>query len=271
GFETKKSPPVAAKPKGSFGQTSSRAQTRRSERAGGGTGDSKNNARSNQQAPSQAPKPKPQVRVEEQGLFGAFQGAGGGGDSNSGAELEGAGLSGELQDAFDGLEKGVLSDSRGSGGRGSQGRSFGGGGQSIDVGGLGTAGKGGGRSGFGLGSSGTKGEAEVSFVAEEIEVRDGLTREEIERVVRSRLSEIRACHERAMIQSGNAGLAGRMKVSWFVNRDGRVENVRRESDIGQDTGLYECVAARLRTWQFPRPRGGSGAQVAWPFLFRTGG
>jgi len=273
GFQTREKAPAVAQPKGAFGEVDSRAQARRSNRSGGGATLRVSPEKSNQQAPSrQATPPKPQVRVEEQGLFGAFQGSGGGGDASSGGEMAGAGLSGQLQGALSGLERGALSDSRGSGGRGSQGRSFGGGGgQSIEVGGLGTAGKGGGRSGFGLGSSGTKGEAEVTYVAEEIEVRDGLTREEIERVVRSHQNEIRACYERALIQSGNMDLAGRLRVSWFVNREGRAENVRRESDFGSEAGLYDCLASRIRTWQFPRPRGGLGAQVAWPFVFRRGG
>ena len=122
-----------------------------------------------------------------------------------------------------------------------------------------------------LGSSGKKGEAEVSYVQEEVEVRDGLTREEIERVVMAHKNEIRACYEKALINSGNMNLSGRLKVGWFVNRSGRAQNLQQQSSFGNEAGLFDCVAHRIESWQFPQPRGGSGAQVSWPFVFRKGG
>jgi len=209
--------------------------------------------------------------VEDEGLLGVMGGSGGGGTGSSGGQMEGLGLGGELEGAVAGLERGSQLAGRGVGGRGTRGKYFGGGGDSVDVGGLGTKGKGGGRSGFGLGSSGTKGEAEVSYVAEEVEVRDGLTREEIERVVRSHQNEIRACYEKSLIRANNVNLAGRLKVSWFVNSAGRAVNVKKLSGFGEEAGLYDCVSRQIQSWQFPRPRGGSGAQVSWPFVFTKGG
>lgn len=269
GFETKKSPPVRAKPKGSFGDVAQRNQAKRGLRKdqGVGTGRPNPKAKTSQAA---SPKPKPQVKVEDEGLLGVMGGSGGGGTAGSGGQLAGSGLGGELEGAVAGLERGSQLDGRGSGGRGTKGKYFGGGGEAVDVGGLGTKGKGGGRSGFGLGSSGTKGEAEVSYVAEEVEVRDGLTREEIERVVRAHQSEIRACYEKSMIRASNTNLSGRLKVSWFVNSAGRATSVKKLSGFGEEAGLYECVASRIQSWQFPRPRGGSGAQVSWPFVFTNG-
>lgn len=270
GFETKKAPPKRTRPKGALGDQADRSKARQGLRKSQGVGTgSKKAATANQQQAS--PKPKPKVRVEDQGILGVLGGKGGGGSARSGGEMEGSGLGGELEGALAGLGQGSDIDAKGSGGRGNRGRSFGGGGSSLDVGGLGTKGKGGGSSGFGLGSSGTKGEAEVSYVAEEVEVRDGLTREEIERVVRAHQNEIRACYEKSLIRSGNMNLSGRLKVGWFVNRNGRAERVAKESTFGAEAGLFDCVSSRIRAWQFPRPRGGLGAQVSWPFVFTKGG
>jgi hypothetical protein len=107
-------------------------------------------------------------------------------------------------------------------------------------------------------------------VMEEVVVRDGLTREEIARVVRANEHEIRACYDRALIQSGNSSLQGRLEVDWFVNAQGRATNIQRKSGFGADAGLFDCVASRIRTWQFPKPRGGQGAQVSYPWLLRRG-
>lgn len=269
GFETKRTPPKKTIPKGAVGKEKTRATAKRGQTPDRGTGIAKARKRAGQQAPTT--KPKPKVRVEDQGILGVLGGAGGGGSAKQGGRLEGAGLGGELEGALAGLSRGSDSDARGSGGRGARGKEFGGGGSSLEVGGLGTKGKGGGRSGFGLGSSGKKGEAEVSYVVEEVEVRDGLTREEIERVVRAHQNEIRACYEKALIRGGNMNLSGRLKISWFVNRQGRAVSLKKLSGFGAQAGLYDCVSRRISSWNFPRPRGGLGAQVSWPFVFRKGG
>lgn len=267
GFETREAPPTRTPPRGAMGDQT-RAQAQRGSRPAEGTGTARPRPEAQQQAPS--PTPRPQVRVEEQGLLGVLGQSGGGGQARQGGRAEGRGLGGEIEGAVRGLEQGSTIDQRGSGGRGREGREFGGGGSEIEVGGLGTAGRGGGRAGFGLGSSGRDGEAEVSFVMEEVEVRDGLTREEIARVVRAHEHEIRACYDRALIQAGNREIAGRLEVAWFVNAQGRAVNIERQSAFGSDGGLFDCVAGRIRSWQFPRPRGGQGAQVTYPWLLRRG-
>ena len=269
GYKSKASPPKKAIPKGAFGSEKSEVAKRGlTPDRGVGTGKEKPKGTGQQVATL---KPKPKIRVEDQGILGVLGSSGGGGKSSSGGRAEGEGLGGALEGALAGLERVSTADGRGAGGRGERGKEFGGGGSSLDVGGLGTKGKGGGRSGFGLGSSGKKGEAEVSYVQEEVEVRDGLTREEIERVVMAHQNEIRACYEKALINSGNMNLSGRLKVGWFVNRSGRAQNLQQQSSFGNEAGLFDCVARRIESWQFPQPRGGSGAQVSWPFVFRKGG
>lgn len=264
GFKTKKSPPRRVKPKGAFGKTKERKLARRGLRKseGGGTG-SKKSPRAAQQAPS--PKPKPKVRVEDTGVLGVIGSQGGGGTSGSGGVLEGSGLGGELEGGIEGLSQGGAVDSQGSGGRGSSGRSYGGGGNSLNVGGVGTKGKGGGSSGFGLGSSGKKGTSEVNYVIEDVEVRDGLTREEIRRVVESNQSQIQACWDKYIIDQGASRLSVTMTIDWFVNAAGRAINIQRKSS--GHGGLYSCISSRISRWRFPKPRGGSGAQVRWPWTF----
>lgn len=272
GIITKKPAPKPVPPKGAMGKQPDPRAARSGLRPDRGTGTGKpKEPGAGRQAPSA--KPKPQIRVEDEGLLGVLGARGGGGKSSaSEEELEGTGLGG-LEDGSleQGLERGALANAQGSGGRGNRGRGYGGGGTSIEVGGLGTRGKGGGQAGFGLGSSGEKGEAEVSYVVEEVEVRDGLTREEIERVVRANQSSIRACYDRALIQSGNLDLSGRLVVGWFVNTDGRATNVKKLSPWGEEAGLFGCIAKQIGSWQFPKPRGGSGAQVSFPFVFQKGG
>lgn len=269
-FNTRKAPPAKVPPKGAYGKQK-REQAKRGLNKSRGTGTGKPSAKAKgKQGPTL--QPKPQVKVEEEGLAGLFGARGGGGKANQGGRAEGSGLGGELEGSLErGQARGGLSGSRGSGGRGDSGTDYGGGGDSLDVGGLGTKGKGGGKSGFGLGSSGTKGEAEVSYTITEVAVLDGLTREEIERVVNANKRSISACYEKSLIQAGGSGLAGRLKVGWFVDRSGKAINIQKKSTFGSESGLFSCIARAISSWQFPKPRGGKGAQVDWPFVFRKGG
>jgi hypothetical protein len=101
-------------------------------------------------------------------------------------------------------------------------------------------------------------------------VRDGLTREEVERVVRLNQSRIQACYETAILNAAGQDLRGRIRVVWFVNREGRVENIRRESGAELGDNLFQCMSRAMASWQFPKPRGGSGATVSWGWTFQKG-
>ncbi|MBN8555883.1 MAG: FHA domain-containing protein [Deltaproteobacteria bacterium] len=265
-----KAQPIRQAPKGALGEVTDPNQAKKGIRPDQGTGSGTPKPKgTGTQAPSKDLKPN--VKVEDMGVLGALaKNDGGGGKAANGGVLSGKGLGGELEGSLEGLERGSDLDAKGSGGRGAQGIGLGGGGTSVEVGGLKTKGKGGGQSGFGLGSSGKKGEAEVSYSIEEVEVQDGLTREEIAKVVRSHQSEIQACYEKALIQSGNQALGGRLKARWTINLNGLAENLREESGVSDGGYLFNCVSQRVRSWQFPRPRGGKGVDVSWPWVFRKG-
>jgi hypothetical protein len=269
GMVTNSAVPLKTTPKGAFGKEIDRTRAAAGKRPDEGIGSGKAKPKgTGGQAPSKDIKPN--VKVEDLGISGVLTSRnGGGGTGANGGAMEGAGLGGELEGSVEGLERGSDINNRGSGGRGAKGIGLGGGGTSLEVGGLSTKGKGGGQSGFGLGSSGKKGDADVSYSAEDVEVRDGLTREEIERVVKAHQDDIEQCYEQALIDAGT-GVGGRLKVGWFVNKDGNAENVVQISGIANGSGLFRCLAAKIVTWQFPKPRGGSGAQVSWPWVFRKG-
>ncbi len=271
GIVTNSRVPIKTAPKGASGKETDLTKAKSGLRTDQGIGSGKEKPKgTGTQAPSQ--DIKPQVKVEDTGISGVLSKRdGGGGRASQGGAMEKGGLGGELEGSLEGLERGGDIDSRGSGGRGAKGLGLGGGGSGIEVGGLSTKGKGGGKSGFGLGSSGSKGDAEVSYSAEDVEVRDGLTREEIERVVKAHEQEVQACYEKALISGGNPSLGGRLKVGWFVNSQGRATTVKLEAGPSGGEYLFNCVSQRIQTWQFPKPRGGSGAQVSWPWVFRKGG
>jgi hypothetical protein len=42
------------------------------------------------------------------------------------------------------------------------------------------------------------------------------------------------------------------------------------SSLG-NTAVEQCLTSRVATWQFPSPKGGGTAKVAYPFIFRVAG
>lgn len=118
-----------------------------------------------------------------------------------------------------------------------------------------------------VGSSfkGTRGKSKINVTPGDPLVSGGLTQEEILAVIRSNLSQIRHCYERLLQRSPSS--AGKIKVRFVVNRTGRVNSASTtQSDIG-DGKMKSCLLGLIRTWNFPKPRGGEQVTVNYPFTF----
>lgn len=95
---------------------------------------------------------------------------------------------------------------------------------------------------------------------------DGLDKAIVRRVIRSHIDEVRYCYERALI--ANPNLAGNVTIEFTILESGAVLEVRIVSaSVGDE--VAQCVAARTKTWTFPRS--GSMTHVRYPFDFRAAG
>ena len=96
-------------------------------------------------------------------------------------------------------------------------------------------------------------------------VSGGLTAGEISSVIRKNLNQIRHCYEQYLQRS--PGKAGKVSVKFLINKGGRTSSVSiRRSNIS-DRSFRNCITRRIKTWKFPRPRGGSNVTVNYPFVF----
>jgi pSer/pThr/pTyr-binding forkhead associated (FHA) protein len=191
------------------------------------------------------------------------------GEGGGGGAVDGAAGNDPLDEALSGTGGGGIRSGRGSGGSGLQGTGKGGGGTAVGIGGLGTKGFGGGAKGDGVGSIPGKGEFVVSTETVGVMVLGSLSREEIERVIRAHFNEVRYCYQ-AELQR-NPGLSGKVTLKWSIVESGRVEAEGVKENTTGSSGLAQCMLARLRQWQFPAPRGGSKADVDYPWLFKPEG
>jgi TonB family protein len=184
-----------------------------------------------------------------------------------------AGLGGELKSAMGNMFGAKAGDSGGFGGLGLRGSGGGGGGtgDTIGIGGIGTKGRGGGTSnyGTGVGVLGGKQSVDVGITSSEPLVMGSLDKELIRQVIQRNRGQIRFCYESQLTKYPK--LAGKVAVKFVINAEGKVVS----SEVAQSTAgnaeLEQCVAGRVRTWLFPKPKGGGVVVVTYPFIFKASG
>ncbi|MCA9649510.1 MAG: AgmX/PglI C-terminal domain-containing protein [Myxococcales bacterium] len=129
--------------------------------------------------------------------------------------------------------------------------------------GLGLSGTGAGGSGVGLGSIGSSGAgAGTSKPAPP----GTLDKEEIRRVIRSHISEVKSCYETSL--ATKPSLEGRVVLSITIASSGKVASATISDDTLSEPAVGACLTKLAEGWVFPRPRGGGTVVVRYPFVFK---
>ena len=98
-------------------------------------------------------------------------------------------------------------------------------------------------------------------------VDEGLSKDEVGAVIHAHLSEIRYCHEAAMLRDPK--IEGKLTLHFSINPVGAIESAETQATTLSDPDLGNCITKHLKTWKFPKPRGGVHVAVSYPFLFKT--
>ena len=200
-----------------------------------------------------------------------------GGKGRAAGIFGGSGLGGSLKAAMGGLTGRQVGDARGLGGLGTRGAGPGGGGlsmNSVGLGALGTAGRGGGGeggAGYGSGAAslGGKKERDVEITAGQAIVRGSLSKEIIRRVIRKHQAQIRYCYEKELQRA--PGLYGKVSTEFIIAATGLVTDAKVKQSTMNNGEVERCITAKIRTWRFPKPKGGGIVVVTYPFLFKASG
>ncbi len=141
---------------------------------------------------------------------------------------------------------------------------------SYKVGGLGTMSLGGSTRGGGTGASLSKGKTGRGFVdgiEDEIVVVGGLSRAEIERVVRRNKGDVQYCYERRL--NARPNLSGIFEAEFTISASGRVQRAGSSRNAMGDDRLDSCISNSIKTWQFPKPVGGTIVKVNYSFILKS--
>lgn len=184
--------------------------------------------------------------------------------SGTGTNLAGGGALGAAS-ALGNLDGPSVGDSKGTLGLGMAGSGQGGGGLSTDSVGVGDVDAKG--TGFGRGVGGLGGVAKSELgIDEPATVQGGLDREVIRRVILSHRVQIRYCYEKQLASAPD--LAGKVLIEFVIGADGKVNSARVAEESIADPEVGRCIASKVRTWTFPKPKGGGVVVVTYPFLFK---
>ncbi|MBA3502594.1 MAG: AgmX/PglI C-terminal domain-containing protein [Myxococcota bacterium] len=85
----------------------------------------------------------------------------------------------------------------------------------------------------------------------------------IRKFVKSSVHKMEACYTKAL--ANDPSLAGTVNVTFFILPTGKVAS---STASGVDPELSNCVAGVIKAIEFPKPKGGGGVQVNYPFTFR---
>lgn len=97
---------------------------------------------------------------------------------------------------------------------------------------------------------------------------NGLSRNQIFRVVRARRGFIKWCYENALKRSPTMG-GGKITIQFKIAPTGRVVQARTASNSLKGGGsVGSCITRAVRRWRFPQSQGYS--VVRFPFLFSSG-
>ena len=99
--------------------------------------------------------------------------------------------------------------------------------------------------------------------------KGSLSREEIQRVVKRHMSQIKYCYEKELTKNPN--LNGKIVGAWTIAGTGLVESANAsQNTMGNDT-VGTCVTRIIKRMRFPRPKGGGKVFVNYPFVFSASG
>ncbi|MCY0987744.1 AgmX/PglI C-terminal domain-containing protein [Nannocystis sp. ILAH1] len=102
------------------------------------------------------------------------------------------------------------------------------------------------------------------------EPRGSLDKDDIRKVVRAGIADVRACYNAGL--ASDPKLTGRVAIHFAIAGDGKVAQVAvQESTLpAWARSVADCIAAVAGRWQFPPPEGGGTITVLYPFVLEPG-
>jgi hypothetical protein len=94
---------------------------------------------------------------------------------------------------------------------------------------------------------------------------DGLTKEQVMKVILARKTMFQACFEKELQRLPN--LSGTIKISWRIDAGGAVTSAKLASSTMGNASVESCLVRRVKDLKFPASADGRDTNVTFPFGF----
>ena len=58
-----------------------------------------------------------------------------------------------------------------------------------------------------------------------------------------------------------------IQYAWIVSPEGEVTNAFVKESTMNNKNVETCITGSIKTWRFPKPKGGGTVQIEYPFVF----
>jgi TonB family protein len=110
---------------------------------------------------------------------------------------------------------------------------------------------------------------DIGITSSDPVVMGSLDKELIRQVIHRNRGQIRYCYESQLTRFPK--LNGKVAVKFVITAEGTVASSTVVQATTNNAELETCVAGRVRTWVFPKPKGGGVVVVTYPFIFKQSG
>src|SRR5262249_4569178 len=100
-------------------------------------------------------------------------------------------------------------------------------------------------------------------------VMGSLDKELIRQVIHRNRNQIRYCYETQLTRYPK--LAGKVAVKFVISATGSVVSSQIAQSTVNNGELETCIAGRVHTWIFPKPRAGRLSTSPYPFILKKSG
>lgn len=97
-------------------------------------------------------------------------------------------------------------------------------------------------------------------------VEGSLDKAVIKQVIHAHREGIQTCFAQA--RTVKPKLEGKVAVKIEISAEGRVVSAEPVTDEPQERTLTSCILTEVKTWVFPKPKGGGKVVVTYPFVFK---
>jgi TonB family protein len=116
---------------------------------------------------------------------------------------------------------------------------------------------------------GGKKDVGIGITSSDPTVMGSLDKELIRKVIHANRGQIRYCYESQLNRFPK--LEGKVSVKFVISASGSVATSQVAGSTAGNAELETCVAGRVKTWMFPKPKGGGVVVVTYPFIFKQQG